>query len=125
MSASPLAGRIFDQTGDRLTPSHSKTSKGRRHRYYVSHRLVRGTAPRDPSGWRLPAPDLEEKVTNLIKQHMNRPDFRAGIIREASTDETADLGTRLLALGEPETDAKDDARSAHLALAERIDIAPG
>ncbi len=52
-SASLLAGKVFDQTGDRLTPSHSKTSKGRRLRYYVSHRLVCGTAPRDPSGWRL------------------------------------------------------------------------
>lgn len=71
--ASLLAGRIFDQTGDRLTPSHSKSAKGRRLRYYVSHRLVRGTAPRDPSGWRLPAPELEQKVADLIRRHLTRP----------------------------------------------------
>ena len=29
-SVSLLTGKIFDQTGDRLTPSHTKTAKGRR-----------------------------------------------------------------------------------------------
>jgi site-specific DNA recombinase len=124
-SCSPLAGKIFDQTGDRLTPSHSKTSKGRRLRYYVSHRLVRGTAPRDPSGWRLPASELEAKVADLIAQHMNRPDFRAGIILDATTDETAELGKKLASPGETKSGATDDARSDFLALVERIDIAPG
>ena len=38
--ASPFAGKLFDETGDRLTPSHAN-KKGVRHRYYVSHRLVR------------------------------------------------------------------------------------
>jgi len=27
-SPSPLAGRLFDETGDRLTPSHSKSKTG-------------------------------------------------------------------------------------------------
>ncbi len=124
-SVSRLAGKMFDQTGDRLTPSHSKTSKGRRLRYYVSHRLVRGTAPRDPSGWRLPAPELEEKVAGLIRRHMSSPEFRTGIICGATTDETAELGTKLSSLGEPEPGTSDDAHDFHLALAGRIDIAPG
>jgi site-specific DNA recombinase len=34
-SISRLVGKLFDQTGDRLTPSHTKTAKGRRLRYYV------------------------------------------------------------------------------------------
>lgn len=65
-SASPLVGKFFDQTGDRLTPRHTKTAKGRRLRYYVSHRLIRGAAPRDPSGCRLPASELETQVATLI-----------------------------------------------------------
>lgn len=32
-SVSKMAGMVFDQTGDRLTPSHTKTSKGCRLRY--------------------------------------------------------------------------------------------
>src|SRR5439155_8006982 len=33
-----LAGLLFDETGDRLTPSHA-VKGGRRYRYYISHRL--------------------------------------------------------------------------------------
>ncbi|WP_461496350.1 recombinase family protein, partial [Pyruvatibacter sp.] len=36
-----LCGKVFDETGDRLTPSHTKTRKGARLRYYVSHRLIK------------------------------------------------------------------------------------
>lgn len=124
-STAMLVGKIFDQTGDRLTTSHSKTAKGRRLRYYVSHRLVRGTAPRNPSGWRLPAPELEVKVADLIARHMNRPDFRTGIVHNASTDETADLSTMLSSIAEAKPCATSDARSTYLALVNRIIIAPG
>ena len=37
---SPLAGILFDHTGDRLTPSHA-VKKGRRYRYYIANRLIR------------------------------------------------------------------------------------
>ena len=65
---SPLAGKLYDETGDRLTPSH--TNKGsKRHRYYVSHRLVRTSRDRnDKSGWRLPAGLLEKQVATLIAE---------------------------------------------------------
>ena len=35
-----LAGKLFDETGDRLTPSHTKKKNGQRLRYYVSRRLI-------------------------------------------------------------------------------------
>ncbi len=124
-SASPLAGRIYDQTGDRLTPSHSKTAKGRKLRYYVSHRLVRGTAPRDPSGWRLPAPELEGKVADLIWSHFNKPEVRAGILVDATADETVGIGARLSQFFESDAAAVKDALRHCLDLVARIDIAPG
>ncbi|NNE51906.1 MAG: recombinase family protein [Sulfitobacter sp.] len=124
-SVSPLAGKIYDQTGDRLTPSHSKTAKGRKLRYYVSHRLVRGTAPRDPAGWRLPAPELEDKVADLIRRHLNRPDVRASIICNATADETAAIGKRLAGLTTTSPDTAAEAKRLCLGLVDRIDIAPG
>ena len=124
-SASPLVGKIFDQTGDRLTPSHSKTAKGRKLRYYVSHRLVRGTAPRDPSGWRLPAPELEDKVADLVRRHLNQPGVRAGILCDAIADQTAAIGTRLSRLVTVDAAADKDAKRHCLDLIERIDITPG
>jgi len=121
-SASPLAGKIFDQTGDRLTPSHSRTSTGRKLRYYVSHRLVRGTAPRDPSGWRLPAPELEDTVADLVRGHLTRPETRAAILVDQTTDETATISGRLSGFAT----AKNDATSGPcLDVVGRIDIAPG
>ena len=124
-SASPLAGKIYDQTGDRLTPSHSKTAKGRKLRYYVSHRLVRGTAPSDPSGWRLPAAELEDKVAGLIRLHLKQPEVRAGILVDATADETVAVGERLSDVASPETNTAKNATRRCLDVVDRIDIAPG
>ena len=63
----PLLGKVRDETGDRLTPSHAKKGN-RRHRYYVSNRLVSGTP--DPSGWRLPARAFEAAVGTAITDHL-------------------------------------------------------
>jgi DNA invertase Pin-like site-specific DNA recombinase len=119
-SVSPLAGKLFDQTGDRLTPSHTKTRKGRRLRYYVSRRLTKGTAARDPTGWRLPAPELEKQVVRLVSKHLARPDVSTGIIRDATTEETAAISYRLSG-----SDGTGIDRSTALALVDRVDIAPG
>jgi site-specific DNA recombinase len=64
-SSSPLAGKFIDETGDRLTPSHA-VRRGKRHRYYVSRRLIAGSGDPDLSGWRLPAAALEGAVAKLI-----------------------------------------------------------
>jgi hypothetical protein len=63
VARSPLRGKIFDQAGNRLTPSHA-VKDGRRYRYYVSRRLVTGTSQEDPDGWRLPAPQIERLVAD-------------------------------------------------------------
>jgi hypothetical protein len=63
-----LTGKLRDDTGDRLTPTHTRRH-GRQIRYYVSNRLISdGT---DPGGWRLPAAALEEAVANTIAGHLN------------------------------------------------------
>ncbi|WP_297730288.1 recombinase family protein [uncultured Maricaulis sp.] len=67
-----LAGKLFDETGDRLTPSHSRraTQTGhKRIRYYVSRRLMQGSKD-DPSGWRLPALKMERAVCGAIADHL-------------------------------------------------------
>jgi site-specific DNA recombinase len=40
--SSPLAGKLFDTHRNRLTPTHSKNSKGQTYRYYVPTRLQQG-----------------------------------------------------------------------------------
>lgn len=41
-ATSPLAGKLFDMHGNRLTPTHSKNPRGRTYRYYVPARLQQG-----------------------------------------------------------------------------------
>ena len=62
-----LTGKFRDETGDRLTPTHTKRH-GRRLRYYVSNRLISGG--RDPSAWRLPAATFEAAVASVIAAHL-------------------------------------------------------
>ena len=60
--ASPLMGRLFDESGQSLTPSHAVKGE-RRYRYYVSRSLIKGTAADSAGrGWRLPAPEIERTV---------------------------------------------------------------
>jgi DNA invertase Pin-like site-specific DNA recombinase len=66
-SLAPLTGKLRDETGDRLTPTHTRRH-GRQIRYYVSNRLISGGT--DPKGWRLPAPALEQAVANVIAEHI-------------------------------------------------------
>lgn len=62
-----LAGKLFDEVGVPLTPSHA-TKAGRRYRYYVSKHLISGTVVEGEvqDGWRLPAREIERIVGDAI-----------------------------------------------------------
>ncbi len=61
--AAPLIGKLCDETGDHLTPSHTQRH-GRRYVYYVSNRLLAGGT--DPTGWRLPADTLHHVLRQTL-----------------------------------------------------------
>jgi site-specific DNA recombinase len=61
-----LTGLIFDEAGDRLTPTWS-AKKGTRYRYYVSTSLVTGTGPTRSSLRRIPAGNLERIVIDRLR----------------------------------------------------------
>ena len=62
---SPLAGKVVDETGERLTPSHTKKGD-KRYRYYISQKLVTGVTRADGKQrtWRIPAGQLESAIAN-------------------------------------------------------------
>ena len=64
-----LAGIIYDETGDRLTPSGSNKN-GVRHLYYVSSRISKGNAKEHPDAWRLPAIALETFMLKTVLHHI-------------------------------------------------------
>lgn len=67
-TGAPLTGKVRDETGDLLTPTHTQRH-GRRLRYYVSNRLVAGGP--DETGWRLSANLLEDTDAQAISDHLN------------------------------------------------------
>ena len=64
-----LAGLIYDDAGERMTPSHAN-KKGTRYRYYVSKALVRGSRQGAPRGRRIPAGDLEALVEDRLRRFL-------------------------------------------------------
>jgi site-specific DNA recombinase len=63
---SPLAGLLFDDRGNRLTPSH--TGKGSvRYRYYVCWALLQGQLDRVGSIKRVPAEEIESLVAAQVR----------------------------------------------------------
>jgi DNA invertase Pin-like site-specific DNA recombinase len=64
-----LTGRIFDDRGNPMTPTHSN-KRGVRYRYYVSHPLLHKQNQDAGSVPRVPAPELERMVTNALRAHV-------------------------------------------------------
>jgi len=64
---SPLIGKLFDDSGERLTPSHAVKGK-RRYRYYVSRSLMKGAVRKSGQGWRVPAVEIERSLAAAIAE---------------------------------------------------------
>jgi len=119
-----LAGLAFDESGERLTPTHA-VKKGTRYRYYVSKSLITGAAKDHSQGRRIPAGNLEALVIGRLR------DFLAdeGAVLSAITDaeQNGAQQKRLIARGrqiseELPTLAPDVVRSILMTLVNRVDI---
>lgn len=99
-SPSLLMGKIVDEFGKPLSPSHSRKS-GKRYRYYISRNLVSGKASSQKIGdagnrstkttnWRLPAKELENKVQQLILNWL-RKTLATKLLMNNSSADTIDL----------------------------------
>ncbi|WP_299154609.1 hypothetical protein [uncultured Tateyamaria sp.] len=110
-----LAGKLFDETGDRLTPSHSRKN-GKRLRYYLSRRLVKDRSRKHPYAWRLPADQVEGLLAELIGQHLSRPGAAVAMTEGLTATELSDVSKRLKEQGN---------LTDHMALLERADLRPG
>jgi site-specific DNA recombinase len=121
-----LAGLLYDETGDRLSPTHAN-NHGKRYRFYISHRLMTQKR-KNTDGWRLPAAELEQTVLPALTQALRDPEqvielthlHRAG----ASTLETGITGAREMA-EELETGASRRTRHLLHQILGRIEVRPG
>jgi hypothetical protein len=67
-SQSPLAGLLYDDRGNLMSPSHTKKSNGRRYRYYVSQALLQNDRSRAGTVNRVPAQAIERLVDTEIRR---------------------------------------------------------
>jgi hypothetical protein len=117
--SSHLCGKLFDETGDRLTPSHSRTRAGKRLSYYVSHRLIAKSGEEHQAGWRLPAPKLEAQLARLISNTHSDPAAASRLVPDASANMMERICAKL------DSWLKEVRQPEILKLADRIMLKPG
>jgi site-specific DNA recombinase len=75
-SVSILTGRIYDDRGNCMSPTHSN-KLGMRYRYYVSHALLQNRKEEAGSVTRVPAPEIEQLVLDGVRAHLRSMELPA------------------------------------------------
>jgi len=123
----PLAGMLFDQAGEPLTPGHASMGPARiRYRYYISNRLVTGLAADHPDAWRLPAEPVERAARDTLVELLRDGDHIRGLLpNSSSATENRQLLERIDALATKVGDSNGAAlRELLTTLSARIEIGP-
>src|SRR6476661_5266415 len=68
-AAAILTGRLFDDRGNRMSPTHAN-KLGVRYRYYVSQAILQNRKVEAGSIARVPAPEVETLVCEGIRRHL-------------------------------------------------------
>ena len=121
-----LAGLAFDDSGERLTPTHA-VKKGTRYRYYVSNSLITGSAKDHSQGRRIPAGNLESLVIGRLRAFL--ADEGAILSAISGAEHNGVEQKRLIARGRRISEelpmlAPDAVRSLLMMLVNRVDIKP-
>jgi hypothetical protein len=80
-----LMGLLFDEAGNRLTPTHTN-KKGKRYRYYTSQAQTQNESNKQRPTMRIPAEELEELVLSQVKSFLHSPQR---LMDEISTDRSS------------------------------------
>jgi hypothetical protein len=119
---SPLAGKLFDETGEPLYVQGA--AKGRhRYRYYVSRKLVRGETAEGEQTWRLSASELERSVLAAAQSLLGDSASLAVSLEESRAGaERLPAALKLARTWLERLRSGTEADSALSQLAERVDI---
>ena len=82
---SPLAGKLFDESGEPLYVQGAAKGQ-RRYRYYVSRRLVRGESKDAEQAWRISAPEIEQTISAAAQEILGDRAAIALALEESDTD---------------------------------------
>ncbi|MCI0429244.1 MAG: recombinase family protein [Rhodospirillales bacterium] len=121
-----LAGLVYDEVGQRMTPSHAN-KHGTRYRYYVSSDLIRGGWGTTRRGRRIPAGELETLLEGRLRQFLGSQSEVLGAIEAQMGDahDFVDFTGRAAELaGRWPTLAPAQKRPLLRSLIQRIDLLP-
>ena len=90
-----LIGRIYDDRGNRMTPSHTN-KHGVRYRYYVSHALMQKRTAEAGRIARVSAPDIETMVVKAVRERLGKTIKDAGNGNVLIPDDDRELIERCL-----------------------------
>src|SRR6516162_1916311 len=76
-----LTGRIFDDRGNRMSPTHTN-KLGVRYRYYVSHALMQKRKTEAGRVARVPASEIEALVLDGVRKQLELPPEGPGMISD-------------------------------------------
>jgi site-specific DNA recombinase len=119
---SPLIGRLVDENGDGLTPSHTRKGE-RKYRYYVSSNfLAQGSTPARV-GWRLPARELEKRVAAAVREML---DDQTSVLEAAQRTDIdcrqIDLVLQAARIWSQRLQSEAEQTTALVALVERVEL---
>jgi hypothetical protein len=77
-----LTGLLFDDRGNRMTPTYSR-KRGARYRYYISHALLQSRKHEAGSVTRVPAHEVEEAVLDALRRKGLLTEQEAASARQA------------------------------------------
>jgi hypothetical protein len=80
-----LRGLLYDEDGNRFTPSHA-VKRGKRYRYYVSQRVIKDAASASAQPGRIPARELEKVVLKELKSFFSSADQVVSALAHADDD---------------------------------------
>lgn len=120
VETSPLAGKLLDSSGERLTPSH--TLKGDL-RYRVSARLPKGPGQQVANGWRLPARELERTVAAVAQQLLaDEPAIASAVEEVGIAASNLPLALQTAREWSGKLQSKDGTAAALRALVDRVEL---
>ncbi len=101
VSQAPLAGRIVDGRGNRMTPTHARKG-GIKYRYYIAAALVQGRIEQMPSVSRVSALEIESVVAKSLRAVLSRSDDISDVdlIREHVARVTVHVDRLIIALND-------------------------
>ena len=119
---SPLAGKLFDENAEPLYVSGA-TKGQRRYRYYVSRKLIRGSAAEAEDGWRLAAPEIERSVVTAARQIL-RDQVSISMLLQEGGISTAELSSALRAIEDrcTQLESHSEIATTILEAIERVDL---